>query len=363
MATITGTLILVASANGASTASYTGGSSAWASIKDPVSNTDGDSTYIYDTIALTVLGSPSNSNYKMGIYSGSIPSGAKVTFTGATLSISARHTSSKSGDSATLDALVKVGDATSAVSSVSNSSKTLSSSYTTYTFPTTAFVTALASYTALPNIELDIGMDGIKGNKKNDSFEARVTSVTLAITYSYDDTQYTVSVSNPTGATITASKTGSVYSGTTITLSSTLDNGYTLAAYTVNGTTITGNTFTVSANSVVSANLNRTTPTVTLGTPTRTIISDENGYTQCVCTFTCDLNCAYWEARAVYNGGATTRGSGTLVESGTNLTANTSASIIVDYSELTNGDGTYKITIYAHATNGMWSDGVYVAIT
>jgi hypothetical protein len=204
-------------------------------------------------------------------------------------------------------------------------------------------------------------MNGTKGNKKNDSFEARVTSVTLAITYSYDE--YTVSVSNPTGATITASKTGSVYSGTTITLSSTLDNGYTLAAYTVNGTAISGNTFTVSANSVVSANLNRTTPTVTLGTPTRTIISDESGYTQCVCTFTCDLNCAYWEARAVYNGGATTRGSGTLVESGTNLTANTTASIIVDYNELTNGDGTYDITIYAHATNGMWSDGVYVAIT
>lgn len=50
------------------------------------------------------------------------------------------------------------------------------------------------------------------------------------------------------------------------------------------------------------------------------------------------------------------------MESGTTLSQGSTGSIIVDYNELTNGDGSYKITIYGHSTNGYWSDGTYVIL-
>jgi len=96
-------------------------------------------------------------------------------------------------------------------------------------------------------------------------------------------------------------------------------------------------------------------PVITVGTPSRTIISDEDGYDQCVCTFRSDLDLQAWEARATKSGTTPARGVGLLVESGTTLAANTDATIYVDNEELTNGDGEYTITVYGQSTGGVWS--------
>lgn len=96
-------------------------------------------------------------------------------------------------------------------------------------------------------------------------------------------------------------------------------------------------------------------PVITVGTPSRTIISDEDGYDQCVCTFRSDLDLQAWEARATKAGVTPARGVGLLVESGTTLAANTDATIYVDDEELTNGDGEYTISVYGQSTGGVWS--------
>ena len=98
-----------------------------------------------------------------------------------------------------------------------------------------------------------------------------------------------------------------------------------------------------------------TAPVITVGTPSRTIISDESGYDQCVCTFRSDMDLQAWEARATKSGTTPARGVGLLVESGTTLAANTDATIYVDDEELTNGDGEYTITVYGQSTGGVWS--------
>lgn len=96
-------------------------------------------------------------------------------------------------------------------------------------------------------------------------------------------------------------------------------------------------------------------PVITVGTPSRTIISDESGYDQCVCTFRSDQALQAWEARATKSGVTPARGVGLLVESGTTLAANTDATIYVENEELTNGDGEYTITVYGQSTGGVWS--------
>lgn len=96
-------------------------------------------------------------------------------------------------------------------------------------------------------------------------------------------------------------------------------------------------------------------PVITVGTPSRTIISDESGYDQCVCTFRSDIDLQAWEARATKSGTTPARGVGLLVESGNALAANTDATIYVDNEELTNGDGEYTITVYGQSTGGVWS--------
>lgn len=97
-------------------------------------------------------------------------------------------------------------------------------------------------------------------------------------------------------------------------------------------------------------------PVLTVGTPSRSIISDETGYDQCVCTFTSDTDLSEWEARATKSGTNPARGVGLLVESGTTLTAGVTATIYVDDEELTQGDGEYTITVYGKSTSGVWSE-------
>lgn len=106
----------------------------------------------------------------------------------------------------------------------------------------------------------------------------------------------------------------------------------------------------------VSVTYTLPSPKITVGTPSRTIISDESGYDQCVCTFRSDLALQAWEARATKSGTTPARGVGLLVESGTTLAANTDATVVVDDEELTNGDGEYTITVYGQSTGGVWSE-------
>lgn len=96
-------------------------------------------------------------------------------------------------------------------------------------------------------------------------------------------------------------------------------------------------------------------PVITVGTPSRTIISDEDGYDQCVCTFRSDMDLQAWEARATKSDVTPARGVGLLVESGNALAANMDATIYVDNEELTNGDGEYTISVYGQSTGGVWS--------
>ena len=99
-----------------------------------------------------------------------------------------------------------------------------------------------------------------------------------------------------------------------------------------------------------------TAPVITVGTPSRSIISDETGYDQCTCTFTADVDLAEWEARATKAGTTPARGVGLLVESGTTLAAGATGTVIVDDEELTNGDGEYTITVYGKSSGGVWSE-------
>lgn len=97
-------------------------------------------------------------------------------------------------------------------------------------------------------------------------------------------------------------------------------------------------------------------PVITVGTPSRTIISDETGYDQCTCTFSSDIALAQWEARATKAGVTPARGVGLLVESGTTLAAGATGTVTIDDEELTQGDGEYTITVYGQSTGGVWSE-------
>ena len=117
-------------------------------------------------------------------------------------------------------------------------------------------------------------------------------------------------------------------------------------------------TYTVDGDATIAVTISgsSTAPTITVGTPTRSIISDESGYDQCVCTFQSNMALQAWEARATKAGVTPARGVGLLVESGTTLAANTDGTVIVDDEELTNGDGEYTITVYGQSTGGVWSE-------
>ncbi|MDR1398919.1 MAG: hypothetical protein LBJ41_03245 [Treponema sp.] len=76
---------------------------------------------------------------------------------------------------------------------------------------------------------------------------------------------YTVRVANAiTGGTVSATPTGGL-KGTTVYLSNTPENGYPFEGYTVNGTPISGNSFTLNGNAVVSAVFTSYTVTVANG--------------------------------------------------------------------------------------------------
>lgn len=97
-------------------------------------------------------------------------------------------------------------------------------------------------------------------------------------------------------------------------------------------------------------------PIITIGVPSQNKISANNGFDECICTFTSDLDLAEWEARATKTGESTGHGVGLLVESGNELSAGVEGVISILDDELTNGDGDYIIFVYGKSTDGVWSD-------
>lgn len=97
-------------------------------------------------------------------------------------------------------------------------------------------------------------------------------------------------------------------------------------------------------------------PIITIGTPTKSKISDESGWNECLCTFTSDVDLSQWEARATFGDVTPAQGVGLLVESGSSLSANTEATVSVLDTELTSGEGEYTISIYGKSVDGVWSE-------
>lgn len=97
-------------------------------------------------------------------------------------------------------------------------------------------------------------------------------------------------------------------------------------------------------------------PKITITSIDKSKISDEIGHDECLCTFTSDVDLTEWEVRATFGNAATGHGTGLLVESGLNLSANTEATVSILDEELTDGDGQYVINIYGKSADGTWSD-------
>ena len=82
-------------------------------------------------------------------------------------------------------------------------------------------------------------------------------------------------------------------------------------------------------------------------------ISDETGKTVCSVVFSTDVGIDSWEARATDESQTPGIGVGTVVGSGSSVSAGGNANFDVVYSELVNGDRMYQITVYANI-GGVW---------
>ena len=120
---------------------------------------------------------------------------------------------------------------------------------------------------------------------------------------------------------------------------------------------IYGYTATLSSPSDIIIELLRKIPVLSINNITRNKISTISGYDTSVAEFTSDTDLTEWEARATVEGQIYGHGIGTLVDSGTTLLANETATVTIDDEELTNGDVEYRISVYGKDANGEWSDG------
>lgn len=94
-------------------------------------------------------------------------------------------------------------------------------------------------------------------------------------------------------------------------------------------------------------------PTLTINSHTKDKISDETNMTTCEVSFSTNIAIDSWEARATDESQTPGIGVGTVVGSGSSVSAGGSANFDVVYSELVNGDRMYKITVYANI-GGVW---------
>lgn len=83
----------------------------------------------------------------------------------------------------------------------------------------------------------------------------------------------------------------------------------------------------------------------------------------CTVNFQVNENFVEFEARATKSGEPYGRGIGNLImqmkiQSPNYYPANTNYTFVVNSSNLTSGDGTYRISMYAKNVGGTWSDAV-----
>jgi hypothetical protein len=94
-----------------------------------------------------------------------------------------------------------------------------------------------------------------------------------------------------------------------------------------------------------------TAPIISITSVDRYKISDETGLTRSTVVFQVNEAIQAWEIR---QGGAGV-GQGTLLESGAAADANADITASIDWNELTGGDGTYQVNVYAQDMAGNWT--------
>lgn len=92
---------------------------------------------------------------------------------------------------------------------------------------------------------------------------------------------------------------------------------------------------------------------------TGTIVSDESGYNSISVTFSSDVEYIAFECRATKADAEWGLGIGTLVAAFSQTPAGVNRTFEVYDTFLTNGDGVYRITLYAQGTDGTWNDMTY----
>ena len=85
-------------------------------------------------------------------------------------------------------------------------------------------------------------------------------------------------------------------------------------------------------------------------------ISDVSGFDHISVTFSSDLAYTQCEVRATKLQDAYGRGVGRLIAAFSTTPANTSRTFEVYDTDLVNGEGTYRISIYAESEDGGWND-------
>ena len=113
---------------------------------------------------------------------------------------------------------------------------------------------------------------------------------------------------------------------------------------------------TLTSEEDINIELIKSLPILSINNITRNKISPISGYDTSVAEFISDTDLTEWEARATVEGQTYGHGIGTLVDSGTTLLANETATVTIDDEELTNGDVEYRISVYGKDANGVWSD-------
>ena len=116
-------------------------------------------------------------------------------------------------------------------------------------------------------------------------------------------------------------------------------------------------TATLTSSDDINIEILKKLPILSFNQITRNKISSITGFDSSVAEFTSDTDLLEWEARATVEGQTYGHGIGTLVDSGTTLLANETATVTIDDEELTNGDVEYRISVYGKDANGEWSDG------
>lgn len=104
--------------------------------------------------------------------------------------------------------------------------------------------------TGTPNTHYELDYYSVNGSRITGNTFSLTQNSTVAATFKKKT--YTVTIGAHTNGSLSASPASGVY-GTTVTLTGNPNSGYALDYFTVNGSRITGNTFTLSGNTTVTA--------------------------------------------------------------------------------------------------------------